>query len=50
MTWTARIRMTAVIAAIVGGAALMGWTAWMAAQHAKPATPPPPAVVIPADM
>jgi hypothetical protein len=52
MTWTQRTLMTAVIAAIVGGAALMGWAAWLASQHTDPAPlqPAPPAVVIPAEM
>lgn len=50
MTWTQRTFMTAVIAAIVGVAALMGWTAWTASQHAKPAPQPAPTFVLPADM
>lgn len=59
MTWAQRTFMTAVIAAIVGGAALMGWAAWMASQHTEPTPipvlpapvlPAPPTVLIPADM
>lgn len=50
MTWTGRLMLAVCLSLLLGGAASLGWAAWMVHQRAETRPPPLPTVVIPADM